>query len=142
MPKHHSFNDDGHGDCAECPLPSNHPNHQVGTIAINQADPVITPHQSATSQAAGEAVRLRQGTLKAQAYELIANRPGGATCEEIEADLGRSHQSVSSAVNSLASGSHIEPMTRPEGGEVRRKNKSGHLATVWAPARNQQRGVA
>ena len=142
MRKPHRWTDDGYGDCEECPLPATNPVHQVDTVPVNQADPVITHHQSTTSQAAGEAARLRHGTLKAKAYELIANRPGGATCEEVEAELGRSHQSVSSAVNSLAGGGHIRPMTRPEGEEVRRKNRSGHLATVWTPARNEQRGVA
>lgn len=138
----HAFNDDGHGDCAECPLPSNHPRHQVGVVAVNEPDPVITQHQSPTSQAAGEAARLTSGTLKAQAFQMIASAPGGATCEEIELALDRSHQSVSSAVNSLVRKGHIRPMVGPGDSPQVRKNRSGHLATVWMPVRAEQRGVA
>ena len=142
MPKPHSFNDDGYGDCEDCNLPFPNPVHQVGTVPVNAPDPVITPHQSATSQAAGEAARLRSGTLKAQAYGLIANAPGGATCEEIELALARSHQSVSSAVNSLVRNGHIRPMLQPTGGPLQRQNKSGHFATVWMPVRAAQQVVA
>lgn len=142
MPKQHTFTDDGYGDCVDCNLPFKNPIHQVGTVPVNAPDPVITHHQSATSQAAGEAAWLRSGTLKAEAYHLIAKAAGGATCEEIETELGRSHQSVSSAVNSLLRGGHIRPMTMPSGTAASRANKSGHLATVWMPVREEQRGVA
>jgi hypothetical protein len=141
MPKQHSFNDDGYGDCADCPLPARHQNHQVGTVPINAPDVVITQHQSPTSQAAGEAARLRSGSLRETVYKLIANAPGGMTCDEIETATGRSHQSVSSAVNTLTSNGHIRPMAEP-GGPVRRETKTGHLATVWMPVRATQRKTA
>lgn len=138
----HAFNDDGHGDCTECPLPATNPRHQVETLAVNEPDPVITQHQSATSQAAGEAARLRSGSLREAVYKIIANRPGGATCDEVEEILGRTHQSVSSAVHTLMHNGHITPLLDAERSDVTRMTRSGRVAQVYVAAHAAMSGAA
>jgi hypothetical protein len=115
-------------------LPKKHPQHDVTRPAVNDPAPVITVNQTATSQAAGEAARLRSGSLRKAAYEFIANRPAGATTDEVEIALERSHQSVSSAINSLAGQGHLVPLVR-EGSEVQRSTRSGRSATVYVVRR-------
>jgi hypothetical protein len=130
----HTFDPDASGiGCDTCPMPANHHIHDVTRPAINAPTPVITHNQSAASQAAGEASRLRVGSLRAKAYSLIATAPNGATSDEIEVELQRSHQSVSSAVNYLASTGHITPLVR-DGAEVRRTTRSGSEAVAYTTA--------
>jgi hypothetical protein len=129
----HTFDDDGNGSCTICPLPSNHPCHSVTRPPVPAPEMITSPHQRETSQAAAAATALRSGTIKAAAYEVIANRPGGATCDEVEEALGRTHQSVSAAVNSLMRARHIVPLVR-DGAEVHRDTRSGHPAIVWTAA--------
>lgn len=127
----HTFDDDGSGvGCDTCPMLRQHPIHDVTRPSIANLSPVITVNQSATSQAAGEAARLRLGSLRAKAYSLIVAAPNGATTDEIEAALERSHQSVSSAVHTLKSSGYITPMLR-DGAEVHRDTRSGSPATVY-----------
>lgn len=130
----HTFDDDGNGYCDTCPMPPKHPIHDVVRPAVSDPAPVITANQSATSQAAGEAARLRSGSLRKAAYEFIANRPAGATTDEVEIALERSHQSVSSAINSLTAHGYLVALVR-DGGEVYRETRSGRSATVYVVRR-------
>lgn len=132
IPKH-TFDNDGNGYCDACPLPADHPNHDVTRPPVDAPAPVITVNQSATSQAAGEAARLRSGSLRESIYAWILTRPQGATTDEAEVHLERSHQSVSSAVNSLVANGHLVPL-RQDGLEVRRDTRTGNPATVYAAA--------
>jgi hypothetical protein len=126
----HTFDDDGNGYCDTCPLPHKNPIHDVVRPAVNEPAPIITVNQTATSQAAGEAARIRSGSLREAAYRFIASRPGGATTEEVEIALERSHQSVSSAINSLTAHGHLTALVR-NGAEVQRATRSGRSATVY-----------
>lgn len=130
----HTFDDDGNGFCDACPLPQNHPKHDVVRPAVSNPAPVITVNQSATSQAAGEGTRLRSGSLRKAAYEFIAGKPGGATTDEVELALAKSHQSVSSAINSLTAQGHLVPLVR-DGSPVQRETRSGRSATVYVVRR-------
>lgn len=130
----HTFDNDGNGHCDTCPLPQTHPVHDVVRPAVSDPAPIITVNQTATSQAAGEVARIRSGSLREAAYRFIANRPGGATTDEVEIALERSHQSVSSAINSLAAQGHLTPLVR-EGAEVQRATRSGRSATVYVVRR-------
>lgn len=130
----HTYEDDGSGiGCEACPSPWNHPIHDVTRPAIADLSPVITVDQSATSQAAGDAARLRAGSLRAKAYHLIATAPSGLTTDQIEEALGRTHQSVSSAIHTLRAAGHITPLIRDDA-EVRRETRSGSAATVYVAA--------
>lgn len=131
----HTFDPDSSGlTCDTCSLPKKHPQHDVTRPAVNEPAPVITVNQTATSQAAGEAARIRSGSLREAAYRYIANKPGGATTDEVEVALQRSHQSVSSAINSLATQGHLVPLVR-EGSEIQRATRSGRPATVYVVRR-------
>jgi hypothetical protein len=132
----HTYDDDGSGiGCDACPMIKGHPIHAVADPrpAIDAPGPAVSVHQSATSQAAGEAARLRHGTLKAQVYEFIRTHPNGATTDEVEVELHRSHQSVSSAVHSLKVAGHITPLVR-DGRTVERSTRSGSAAVVYVIA--------
>lgn len=138
----HTFDDDGSGiGCDFCPMVKSHPIHDVTRPPVNTPAPVITRNQTATSQAAGEAARLRSGSLREKAYKLIATAPNGATTDEIEVALGRSHQSVSSAVHTLRSAGHITPLIR-DGAEVHRDTRSGSAATVYVIKAAAKAGAA
>lgn len=127
----HTYEDDGSGvGCEACPMLWNHPIHDVTRPSIADLSPVITVDQSATSQAAGEAARLRLGSLRAKAYSLIVAAPNGATTDEIEVALERSHQSVSSAIHTLRASGYITPLVA-DGQEARRDTRSGSPATVY-----------
>lgn len=132
IPKH-TFDDDGNGYCDACPLPADHPKHQVDRPSIAELTTVVTANQTTTSQAAGEAAALRAGSLRASIHTWISTRPNGATTDEVEIHLQRSHQSVSSAVNALAGSRHLVPLVR-DGVEVRRDTRTGNPATVYVVA--------
>lgn len=129
----HTFDDDGNGNCDTCPLPQNHPRHQVTRPSIAELTTAVTVNQTATSQAAGQAAALRAGTLRANIHRWISTRPHGATTDEVEIHLDRSHQSVSSAVNALAQSGHLVPLVQ-DGAEVRRDTRTGNPATVYVVA--------
>lgn len=131
----HTFDPDSSGlSCKGCPMQQRHPIHDTIRPAVNTPAVSITINQTATSQAAGDRFQHRSGTLRKAAYELIANRPGGATCEEIEQELHRSHQSVSSAVNSLVQQGHIRPLIGDDNAARVRKTRSGREAAVYIAA--------
>lgn len=79
-----------------------------------------------TSKAVSE--KIRQGTLQAQILGAMVSKGsmfGGATDDELERLLGRSHQSVSGARNTLVRKGYVV-----DSGE-RRKNSHGNMAIVW-----------
>jgi hypothetical protein len=130
----HTFDPDSSGlSCDTCLLPKKHPNHDVARTPVDAPSTVVTVNQSPTAQAAGEAAALRSGTLRAKIYHWIVTRPQGATTDEVEVHLDRSHQSVSSAMNTLAGNGHIVPLVQ-DGREVRRDTRTGNPATVYVAA--------
>lgn len=83
----------------------------------------------ATSHAAGETAQYRSGTLRRMMYELLQHRGRtGHTDDEMERHFQRSHQTISSARNTLLADGHIA-----DGGQ-RRTTRTGHEATVWVLA--------
>lgn len=91
---------------------------------------VVRTGRQATSQAAAAAHLPRSGTLRALVFDVIA-RPQGATDDEVEVVLGRSHQSVSASRNTLMRDEFVEAMVDDAGDPVRRSTRSGNAATVW-----------
>lgn len=81
---------------------------------------------SLTAQQAGEAALYRSGTLRREMYEALSARGlQGFTDDELEQHFQKSHQTISSARNTLSSDGHIV-----DGGE-RRPTRTGNEATVW-----------
>jgi predicted ArsR family transcriptional regulator len=78
------------------------------------------PSEDAAKAISGKANRMRAAVL-----EKIAQRPAGATADEIAHDLGLSILSVRPRVSELNRSGEI----RQTGS--RRKNESGMTATVW-----------
>jgi hypothetical protein len=78
------------------------------------------PSQEAARRVAGDASRLRAAVL-AELYQW----PNGRTADEIAAGLRRSILSVRPRVSELLADGKIMPT------EDRRRNESGHSATVW-----------
>lgn len=79
-----------------------------------------------TSRAVSE--KMRAGTLQADVLQALINKSavyGGATDDELERFLGRSHQSVSGARNAL-----VRKGYAVDSGE-RRMNSHGNMAIVW-----------
>lgn len=72
--------------------------------------------------------KMRAGTLQGDVLHALINKSavfGGATDDELERFLGRSHQSVSGARNTLVRKGYVV-----DSGE-RRKNSHGNMAIVW-----------
>lgn len=72
--------------------------------------------------------KIRTGTLQADVLSALIRKSamfGGATDDELERLLGRSHQSVSGARNALVRKGYVV-----DSGE-RRKNSHGNVAIVW-----------
>jgi hypothetical protein len=78
------------------------------------------PSEEAARRVAGEASRLRTAVLVE-----LRQSPNGRTADEIAASLRRSILSVRPRVSELHADGKIEPS------EERRRNESGHSATVW-----------
>ena len=129
----HEYVDDG-GDCKVCPLPAKHPKHIAAEPTI--LAPVDAPEARVgrrhpwTSHAAAAKALPKSGTVKGQIFARIASRPQGATDDELENLLARSHQSVSAARNSLMNDGWIEPL-EVEGVTVTRHTKQGNAAMAW-----------
>jgi predicted ArsR family transcriptional regulator len=81
---------------------------------------VSGPSQDAAKSVAGSAAKLRASVLAA-----IAECPGGATADEIAAQLNMSVLSVRPRVSELNRNGEIEQTG------ARRRNASGMTATVW-----------
>lgn len=81
---------------------------------------------SLTAQQAGEAALYRSGTLRREMYDALSVRGlHGFTDDELEQHFQKSHQTISSARNTLSSDGHIA-----DSGE-RRPTRTGNEATVW-----------
>lgn len=131
-PQPHPYASDGYG-CVDCPLPENHPIHDVARPAADApVDPVRTGGTS-TSHAMVAKAMPRSGSFKADLLALIRSRPQGATDDELEQLTGRSHQSVSAARNSLMHDGHIVGQMRA-GQPVRRSTRYANQAQVWVAA--------
>lgn len=136
MPTQHSPVEDGDtGYCDRCSLPVKHPCHTAAPQAPLLApvgDPIapVRLHQTSTSHRATARALPKSGTVKAAIFAIISNRPHGATDDELEVILGRTHQSVSASRNALMNDGWIEPLLA-DGSEVTRRTRSGNDATVW-----------
>lgn len=93
--------------------------------AINAERVALAHNSTDTQQAAAFTALPKSGSLRRQVYDFIKSRPQGATDDEIETGLNRSHQSVSARRRELVLGGFIHDQ-----GE-RRKTRRGTAATVW-----------
>ena len=83
-----------------------------------------------TAQNAGNEVLYRSGTLRRLMYDLLEHRGlSGHTDDELEAYFQRSHQTISSARNTLSSDGFIIDSGK------RRTTRTGHDAIVWVLAK-------
>lgn len=85
--------------------------------------PGYKTEQPETSKQAAKAVKSRAGLLRTMVLEKY--RLGSATADEIAAKLGESVLTIRPRVAEL----HADGKLEDTG--VRRKNESGHSATVW-----------
>ena len=83
-----------------------------------------TRKQRTRWQTMDQAWLLKRNDALASVFTLICGQP--RTCDEVEEWMGRSHQTVSSAINSLMTAGFIVAS-----GE-RRKTRSGRAAIVWS----------
>lgn len=82
-----------------------------------------------TAKAAAAKAHPKSGTIRRAIYDVVAEKGAtGATDDEMEKALRRSHQSVSGSRNSLVRDGHL----RDSG--LRRKNSYGNDAIVWVVA--------
>jgi hypothetical protein len=102
---------------------------QLVLFAAAMADLPIRPpfaRRSDTSRAAAASVEACTGSLRAVVLGYIAdNGSWGATCDEVEARSGLSHQTASARVNELRKLGAIVDSGR------RRNTRSQRKATVW-----------
>lgn len=107
--------------------------------AINAPSPAAMGRATDTSRIAARLVWPRHGTYRREVYELVAQRPQGATDEELELVLRRPHQTISSARNSL-----VEDGWLYDSGK-RRPTLSNRPAIVWkhnsAVHKDDDRGI-
>lgn len=102
---------------------------KMGEFALGQSErhypetPGYVRH-SDTSYQASKSIAPQVGKIALQVYEQI-NCWIGATCDEIEANTGLSHQTASARMRELALMGRIR-----KAGE-RRKTRSGRNAEVW-----------
>jgi hypothetical protein len=151
----HPWTADDAGDCINCVLPERHPVHVTVKAPAEPAQrPLLAPVDdayipvrlnapSASHRAAAKALP-RVGTTKRAIFAIIANKPHGATDDELEIILDKTHQSVSASRNSLMHDGWIEPLI-VEGHHVTRKTRSGNEAYAWtltAAARAQRTGLS
>ncbi len=85
---------------------------------------------SATSKAAAESMRGKAAAIRRDVLALVvaAGEPG-ITCDEAEAKLGGSHQSISPRFTELVASGEIVRTTD------KRPTRSGHKAFVYRAAR-------
>lgn len=86
------------------------------------------PHNGTeTSRAAAESMAPRRETDEARIIAFVRRCPTGATCDEVEAALGMTHQTASARINGLASPSRLRLV--PAG--YTRPTRSGRRAQVY-----------
>lgn len=149
MIERHTFEDDGNGYCAVCPMPERNLRFHLAA-APNPLPPVhraavsVALEAPVTSLAAAAKAAPRAGTLRAQILALVADAPRGLTDDEIERRTGRKHQSVSSTTHHLRKDGYLEPLA-VDGESVTRTTSSGSEAAAWtltAAAREHLRAGA
>jgi predicted transcriptional regulator len=92
---------------------------------MNKLMPTI-PHVTAMSDEAHASVKPTKTFIQQQVIDYLRTcGPTGATCDQMEAALGLSHQTCSPRVNELMKAKKILP------DPVRRMTRSGRRATVW-----------
>lgn len=77
-----------------------------------------------TSKAAADAARPFAGRLAAEVLEFVRGK-GGATCDEVEQEMGLVHQTASARIRELALRGEIEDSGR------KRPTRSQRMAIVW-----------
>lgn len=133
MAPNHTPHDDGYGSCSTCNLPVKHPCHQTVTLPpVDRNEARVGVNHPATAHAAAARALPRTGTLKRRIFEEIAGRGVGATDDELEQALNRTHQSVSASRNSLMNDGWIEPL-KVDGDTVTRRTRTGNDAIAWTP---------
>ena len=96
--------------------------------AAGDEDAVFHVRKDAPDTSKAVSAKMRHGTLQTDVLAALINKSavfGGATDDELERFLGRSHQSVSGARNALVRKGYVV-----DSGE-RRKNSHGNMAIVW-----------
>lgn len=88
-------------------------------------------HDAPTTQTMRTAALPRAGTMRRQVLAAVAAHPDGATDDDLEQDLDRSHQSVSACRNGLVSDGWLRPRRLPDGSPVERLTRYGNPAQVW-----------
>lgn len=113
-----------------------YPDHYAADLAkaivAAQGDDTFEPHARKDAPDTSHAVfdKIRNGNLQDQVLQAFINLDRingvGATDDDIEVALGRAHQSVSAARNSLVRKGYLV-----DTGE-RRPNRHGNMAVRWA----------
>lgn len=106
---------------AECGCETYVP-REVKTVARNTT--VVGHRHPKTAKDAAAAAKPKSGTIRRLIYDLCGT-PSGATDDEVEQSLHRSHQTCSAARNSLMKDGLVVDSGR------RRMTRSGQPATVW-----------
>lgn len=103
---------------------------EMRAAALPAADaPAMPPmNRTPTSQAMRAAAWPRSGSLRAQIVDHLDARP--MTDDALEADTGRSHQSVSAARYQLVADGWVEKALG-DNGPVEHETRSGNPAQVW-----------
>jgi len=94
---------------------------------------MTTPHarNSETSRLAAVAIAQDTCRLRVLVKKIIRWSEVGLTCDELEEIAEMRHQTASARINELRNRGDIQPLLDAEGKPVRRKTRSGRLATVY-----------
>lgn len=99
---------------------------QINSAKLGDDVTWVSPNHPETAVLAAANYLGKTGTLRESIYRFIESRgPDGATDDEIEIELSRSHQSVSGARNTLVRSGLVKDSG------VRRLNRYGNLAIAW-----------
>jgi hypothetical protein len=137
----HVYVDDASGTrTCTCGLPRSNRRHiSASPAAAPTAQgflPRVGMNHPQTSYDAASRVAPRQGTIRASILHAIGVRTHGATDDELESLLGKSHQSVSAARNALMNDGLIHPLADGQGTVTTRSTRGGTEATVWVLTAN------
>jgi hypothetical protein len=89
------------------------------------AEPHPPANWTDTSREAADRIKGDTNRLRDLVYRAVHDSRSGATCDEVEASLGLSHQTASARVWEL------RRMGRIIDSNARRKTRSGRRAIVW-----------
>lgn len=93
-------------------------------MSVDTNTPIVGADLPDTSQAMQRKAFRRSGTLRKEIYDYLG-RTGGATDDQMEIGLDRSHQSVSGTRRSLVKDGYVED----SGG--RALTRYGNSAIIW-----------